>query len=56
MAGDVPDIPGVKAEYQLAKQFQIEVAELLKRHNLGFPGAQPVSFAARHIEELKREE
>lgn len=52
----VPDMPGYKAEGDLAKVLRREVAELLSRSHLGFPGAQPVSFCRRHIEELKREE
>lgn len=56
MAGSVPEIPGIKAEPELAHQFRREVANLLGRKNLGFPGAQPVSFARRHIAELQSEE
>ncbi|EDN10836.1 conserved hypothetical protein [Histoplasma mississippiense (nom. inval.)] len=52
----VPDLDkiGIKAEPQLADQFRREVAHLLGRTSLGFPGAQPVSFAARHILELQK--
>ncbi|KAK5022602.1 Dcp1p-Dcp2p decapping enzyme complex alpha subunit [Exophiala sideris] len=40
----------------LIREFQKEVADLLHRHNRSFPGAQPVSFAAKHIQELKSED
>ncbi|KAI5821028.1 mRNA capping enzyme, catalytic domain-containing protein [Pyronema omphalodes] len=50
----VPDMPGHKQEPGLAKILRREVADLLKRSQLGFPGAQPVSFCRRHIDELKR--
>ncbi|KAI9832646.1 MAG: hypothetical protein M1819_004231 [Sarea resinae] len=56
MGGSVPDIPGVKADHHLAQQFRQEVADLLGRNSLHFPGAQPVSFAARHIVELQRQD
>jgi mRNA guanylyltransferase len=46
-------IGGLWAGQELQRTFQREVADLLGRDNLNFPGAQPVSFAARHISELK---
>ncbi|ETN39701.1 uncharacterized protein HMPREF1541_05927 [Cyphellophora europaea CBS 101466] len=49
-------VGGVWAGSELQRQFQYEVADLLKRTKPSFPGAQPVSFAAKHLEELKRED
>lgn len=48
----VPQIPGFKAEGDLAHSFRQEVAALMGRTNTSFPGAQPVSFARKHIDEL----
>lgn len=48
--------PGVKAEGQLLYSMRKEVAELLGRHQTSFPGAQPVSFARQHLEELTKQE
>ncbi|NJR31509.1 hypothetical protein HC762_01980, partial [bacterium] len=49
-------IHGVKAHHQLAQEFRHEVANLLARHQTTFPGAQPVSFAARHLSELRQQD
>lgn len=56
MPGSVPNMPGIKADPDLARFFQNEVATLLNRSNTNFPGAQPVSFARNHIQELCNEE
>ena len=52
----MPDIPGVKADGSLLTTLRSEVAELLDRKSPNFPGAQPVSFAARHIVELQKQD
>ncbi|KAL8792732.1 MAG: hypothetical protein Q9195_004707 [Heterodermia aff. obscurata] len=56
MPGSVPNMPGVKADGHMAMAFRQEVADLLHRHQTSFPGAQPVSFAAKHILELQRQD
>jgi mRNA guanylyltransferase len=58
MGHPVPDLDaiGIKAQPQLADQFRREVARLLSRNNLSFPGSQPVSFASRHLLELQKED
>jgi len=58
MGGPVLSIeaPGIKAEGDLLYTMRSEVARLLDRKNLSFPGAQPVSFARRHLEELTKQE
>ena len=57
MVGPSPEIPGAMVEDLSAlPQLRREVADLLGRPNDKFPGAQPVSFAKRHIEELKRQD
>ncbi|KAA8649975.1 hypothetical protein EYZ11_007275 [Aspergillus tanneri] len=58
MSNSVPDLDavGIKAGPELANQFRREVASLLGRSNLSFPGAQPVSFSGRHLTELQRED
>ncbi|KAF1812587.1 mRNA capping enzyme, alpha subunit [Eremomyces bilateralis CBS 781.70] len=54
MSGPVPQIPGIKCEPALAEEFRKEVAELLHRRQSSFPGAQPVSFARHHLDELQK--
>ncbi len=49
-------IHGVKADHQLAQEFRYEVANLLGRHQTSFAGAQPVSFASRHLSELRQQD
>jgi mRNA guanylyltransferase len=58
MAGPLTDVkaPGIKAEGALLHRMRQEVANLLDRKNTSFPGAQPVSFSRRHLEELKKQE
>ncbi|RDL34435.1 mRNA-capping enzyme subunit alpha [Venustampulla echinocandica] len=48
--------PGMKIEGDALYALRREVAQLLDRKNLGFPGAQPVSFARRHLEELTKQD
>jgi mRNA guanylyltransferase len=48
--------PGIKAQGQLLHDMRREVASLLKRSSTGFPGAQPVSFARQHLDELAQHE
>lgn len=48
--------PGIKAEGQLIHAMRREVAELLGRQQTSFPGAQPVSFARQHLDELTKQE
>ncbi|KAK6196959.1 hypothetical protein LQW54_011044 [Pestalotiopsis sp. IQ-011] len=50
------DHPGIRAEGDLLYSMRGEVARLLGRENTNFPGAQPVSFARRHLEELRRDD
>ncbi|KAL2355777.1 mRNA capping enzyme alpha subunit [Cryomyces antarcticus] len=56
MGGAVPLLSdvGEKADNETADYYRREVAHLLNRRQLSFPGAQPVSFCRHHIEELQR--
>jgi len=57
MGGSVPPIPGVKVSGELLDFYRRLVGiDLLKRRNTSFPGAQPVSFARHHFEELETRE
>ena len=56
MPHQVPDMPGVKADGHLAHKFRYEVAGLLNRDQITFPGAQPVSFSNRHLQELREKD
>ena len=55
---DMIDIaaPGLKADHALAQELRQEVAALLRRNQTSFPGAQPVSFSRKHMDELKNNE
>ncbi|MCJ1359506.1 MAG: Dcp1p-Dcp2p decapping enzyme complex alpha subunit [Icmadophila ericetorum] len=55
MGGSVPEIPGTKAEGDELHHLRRDVAQLLGRDRPNFPGAQPVSFARRHLFELQKE-
>lgn len=35
------------------RSIQMRVSDLLQRRSLNFPGAQPVSFARKHLQELQ---
>ncbi|KAG9236858.1 mRNA capping enzyme, catalytic domain-containing protein [Amylocarpus encephaloides] len=56
MNAQITDIqaPGVKFDGPRLPQLQRGVANLLDLKNNRFPGAQPVSFTRRHLEELKK--
>ena len=56
MPGSVPIIPGEKVDHQHAMGIRYEVAGLLGRSQTTFPGAQPVSFAAKHLLELQKQD
>ena len=49
-------MPGVAASGDPLQSLRWEVNQLLGRHATSFPGAQPVSFAARHKIELQKQD
>jgi mRNA guanylyltransferase len=51
-----PPMPGVLIPNQDAHYFKETVANILERDSMRFPGAQPVSFAREHVNELQRQE
>lgn len=56
MAGSVPDLPGIQAPPEGAREIMVEVMRLLQRPTFKFPGAQPVSFSRENIQDLLRED
>ncbi|KAL8658065.1 MAG: hypothetical protein Q9226_001297 [Calogaya cf. arnoldii] len=56
MGGSVPQIPGIQIFGDELRALRQEVAQLLQRSSIGFPGAQPVSFAAHHKFELQKQD
>jgi mRNA guanylyltransferase len=51
-----PQIPGNLIPHHEAEGLRYDVAQLLGRENTRFPGAQPVSFAKKHLSELQHQE
>jgi mRNA guanylyltransferase len=49
-------MPGFQVPREEAEYLKGEVADILQRDNMRFPGAQPVSFAREHVAELQRQE
>ena len=57
MGGSPPEMSGTRiSDHVSLTDLRWEVAHLLDRGRETFPGAQPVSFARRHIEELKKQD
>lgn len=55
IGGAVPTIPGIRPPNEIQSQLRSMLAGVLGRNTSSFPGAQPVSFARRHItDELLR--
>jgi len=53
---DAIDRPGTLMGPRDTEELVKEVAALLGRRDTRFPGAQPVSFVRRHIDELRERE
>ncbi|KAJ3281445.1 Dcp1p-Dcp2p decapping enzyme complex alpha subunit [Borealophlyctis nickersoniae] len=52
----LPKIPGYQVDNRSADVLRRRVADLFQLNNADrFPGAQPISFASHHLEELERE-
>lgn len=51
-----PQMPGYLIPSNEAQSLKEEVARILGRDSVRFPGAQPVSFAREHVSELQRQE
>ena len=56
MGSSTPNIPGQKILGDDLWVLRNQVAQLLDRSNTSFPGAQPVSFAARHKLDLQKQD
>ncbi|KEF51235.1 mRNA guanylyltransferase [Exophiala aquamarina CBS 119918] len=52
----VARVGGIWAGADLQFNFQNEIASLLGRGSRSFPGAQPVSFARKRLQELKHQD
>ncbi|KAI2612539.1 mRNA capping enzyme, alpha subunit [Hypoxylon fragiforme] len=50
------DEPGLKVPNDVAIGLRQQVAGLLHRNSINFPGAQPVSFTRKHLDVLTRED
>lgn len=51
-----PEMPGFQIPRDEADGLRNEVADILRRENTRFPGAQPISFAREHVTELHKQE
>ncbi|KAI9693558.1 MAG: Dcp1p-Dcp2p decapping enzyme complex alpha subunit [Bogoriella megaspora] len=54
--GSVPEIPGIQLDPLASEDLRKEVNDLLNRRSRNFPGAQPVSFSKKHLEELCKDD
>ncbi|XXH05100.1 SWI/SNF chromatin-remodeling complex subunit [Hypoxylon texense] len=50
------DEPGIKPPGHVVANLRQDVANLLHRNQTAFPGAQPVSFTRKHLDELLRDD